>query len=133
MFVAHQAFETALEMLEEGCAAQDAQATSTSGYPGVGLHLHRARVLAVMGDTEHAIDELTRELDAPHNGHVYTRDCNANTWYALGALRHRQGRRSDATAAFNQALMVLPGHWSTTAALGGDPSSARRRQDPHTN
>jgi tetratricopeptide (TPR) repeat protein len=132
VFVARQAFETALEMLEEGCAAQDAQAASVSGYPGVGLHLHRARVLAAMGDVEHAIDELTRELDAPHNGHLYTHECIANTWYTLGALRQRQGRRDEATAAFKHALLMLPGHLSATAALGGDPSSARRRQVPHT-
>ena len=132
VFVARQAFETALEMLEEGCAAQDAQAASTSGYPGVGLHLHRARVLAAMGDVEHAIDELTRELDAPHNGHIYTRECIANTWYTLGALHQRQRRRDEATAAFKQAVLVLPGHLSAAAALGSDLSPARRRQDPHT-
>src|SRR5262249_42330766 len=46
VFVARGAFDAALEMLQEGCAAQDAQLASTSGYPGVAMHLHRARVLA---------------------------------------------------------------------------------------
>ena len=132
VFVARQAFDAALELLEEGCAAQDAQAATTSGYPGVGLHLHRARVLAAIGDVEHAIDELTRELHAPHNGHLYARECIANTWYTLGALRQRQGRRDESMTAFKQALLVLPGHLSATAAIGGDPPSARHRQDPRT-
>jgi DNA-binding winged helix-turn-helix (wHTH) protein/Flp pilus assembly protein TadD len=132
VFVARQAFEAALELLQDGCAAQDAQALSTGGYPGVALHLHRGRVLAAMGDVEKAIDELTRELDAPHHGQVYARECIANTWYTLGALHQRQGRRNDATAAFKQALTVVPGHMSATAALGGDPQSPRRRRDPNS-
>src|SRR6185295_5101251 len=55
VFVARQAFKTTLEVLGEGCAAQDAQASTTGGYPGVALHLHRGRVLAVMGDVDAAI------------------------------------------------------------------------------
>jgi tetratricopeptide (TPR) repeat protein len=132
VFVARQAFETALELLQDGCAAQDAQSTNIGGYPAVALHLHRGRVLAAMGPIEQAIDELTRELDAPHRGHVYARECIANTWYTLGALRLRQGRREAATAAFKEALTVLRGHLFAAAALGIDPLSSPRRQDPHT-
>src|SRR5262245_3194674 len=132
VFVARQAFDAALELLQDGCAAQDAQATSAGGYPGVALHLHRGRVLAVMGDVEKAIDELTRELAAHHHGQSYARDGIATTWYTLGALHHRQGRRHEAAAAFKEALTVVPGHLCATAALGDDPPPARRWQDPHT-
>src|SRR6185503_10354045 len=131
-FVARDAFDAALELLQEGCAAQDAQLKSTSGYPGVALHLHRARVLAATGNVDAAIDELTRELDAPHRGQLYARECIANTWYTLGALRQRQGRRDAATAAFQEALKVLPGHLYATAALGSDVALRSRRQDPNT-
>jgi hypothetical protein len=87
VFVARQAFAAARELRQDGCAAQDAQLKSTSGYrPGVALHLHRARVLAAMGEVDAAIDELARELDAPHRGQPYARECVANTWYTLGAL-----------------------------------------------
>src|SRR5262245_630100 len=66
VFVARGAFDAALEMLQEGCTAQDAQLASTSGYPGVAMHLHRARVLAAIGNIDAALAELERELDAPH-------------------------------------------------------------------
>jgi DNA-binding winged helix-turn-helix (wHTH) protein len=132
VFVARQAFEAALELLRDGCTAQDAQATNTRGYPGVALHLHRARVLAAMGDIDAAIAELTRELDTPHRGQIYARECLANTWYTLGALHHRQGRRDAASDAFTQALRVVPGHLCATASLGGDVARPPRRPDPHT-
>ncbi len=131
VFVARQAFDAALEVLQEGCAAQDAQSKST-GYPAVALHLHRARVLAVTGDLDAAVAELTRELDAPHRNHVYARECIANTYYALGALRQRQGSRDGATAAFEEALKVVPGHLFAAGALGRDAALLPRRQDPHT-
>jgi DNA-binding winged helix-turn-helix (wHTH) protein len=132
VFVARQAFDTALEVLQDGCAAQDAQSKSTQLYPAVALHLHRGRVLATIGDVEQAIDELTRELDAPHGNQIYARECIANTWYTLGALRQRQGRRGEAMAALKEALLVVLGHMCAIAALGGDPPFARRRQNPHT-
>lgn len=139
VFIARQAFETALEMLGDGCAAQDAQALAPpaapgaktmGGFPAVGLHLLRALALAATGGVDEAIDELARELDSPHRGHLYARECLANTWYTLGALRHRQGRRDEALAAFNEAQTLVPGHVCATAALGGDPSSPLRRKDP---
>jgi len=132
VFVARDALDAALGLLQEGCAAQDAQLTSTSGYPGVALHLHRARVLAATGDVDAAIEELTRELDAPHDGQIYARECTANTLYTLGALQQRQRRRDAAAAAFREALTVLPGHLFATAALGGDVPIRSRRQDPRT-
>ena len=132
VFVARAAFDAALGLLREGCAAQDAQLKSTSGYPGVAMHLHRARVLAATGRLDAAIDELTRELDAPHRRQLYARECIANTWYTLGALRQRQACRDAATAAFQEALKVLPGHLYATAALGGDVAFRSRHQDPHT-
>ena len=129
VFIARAAFDAALGLLQR---ARDAQVTSTSGYPGVALHLHRARVLAATGDVDAAIEELTRELDAPHEGQIYARECIANTLYTLGALQQRQRRRDAAAAAFQEALTVLPGHLFATAALGGEVPSRSRRQDPRT-
>jgi len=132
VFVARDALDAALGLLQEGCAAQDAQLTSTSGYPGVALHLHRARVLAATGNVDAAIEELTRELDARHDGQIYARECIANTWYTLGALQQRHRRCDAAAAAFQEALKILPGHLFATAALGGEVSIRPRRQDPQT-
>jgi len=142
VFIARQAFDTALDVLRDGCAAQDAQALAalaaktTGGFPAVGLHLLRGLVLAATGDVDEAIGELTRELEYPHSNHVYARECVSNTWYALGALRLRQGRRpgrrEDACAAFHEAQTLVRGHVGATAALGIDPPSAPRRSDSRT-
>src|SRR5581483_3671037 len=131
VYVARQAFDAALEPLDAGCAAQDAQ-VKNSGYPAVALHLHRGRVLAAIGRIDAALEELTRELDAPHRTHVYARECLANTHYTLGALHLRQGRRDAAAAAFAAALTAVPGHPFASAALGRDEPTTPRYRDPHT-
>ena len=43
-------------------------------------------------------------------GHLYARECAGNTWYAIGALHLRQGRRSEADSAFDEALRRVPLH-----------------------
>jgi DNA-binding winged helix-turn-helix (wHTH) protein len=136
VFIARQAFDAALDVLRDGCAAQDAQALAgetTACFPAVGLHWLRGLALAATGRVEAAIDELTRELDSPHRRHVYARECRANTWYALGALRLRQGRRpgwrEDACAAFHEALKAVRGHAGAAAALGLDPRPALALSD----
>jgi DNA-binding winged helix-turn-helix (wHTH) protein len=128
--IARQAFDAALESLEQGCAAQDAQ-SKNGGYPAVALHLHRGRVLAVRGQLDAAVAEVRRELDAPCRSHVYARECVANAYYTLGALHQRQGRRDAVAVAFAEALKVVPGHRLACAALGRDAAPSRD-QDPHT-
>lgn len=132
VFIARQAFDPALEVLRQGCAEQDAQATGAAGFHAVGLHLLRGLALAAMGGVDTAVAELTREIESPHSGQLYARECTANTWYTLGALHHRQRRRDEAAAAFKQALTVVPGHLFAAAALGIDSPSASRPQDPNT-
>ena len=39
-----------------------------------------------------ALEEFERELMLENAGQLYARECAANTWYAIGALRLRQGR-----------------------------------------
>src|SRR5439155_11722094 len=105
---------------------------TTRGFPAIGLHLLSGLVLAATGGVDAAIDEVTRELDSPHRGHVYARECLAHTWYTLGALRLRQGRRDEACGAFNEALTMMRGRAGAAAALGIDPPSAPRRSDSRT-
>ena len=139
VFIARQAFDTALDLLCEGRAAQDAQPKSTAGFPAVGLHLLTALALAAVGKVEEAIESLTRELESPHRGQLYARECISNTWYTLGALRHRQGKRAAAAAAFTQALTVVPGHPCAAAAPGISAEHTKRAsltrlapRDPNT-
>jgi len=66
------------------------------------------------------------------DGQLYARECSANTWYAHGAIRLRQGRRDEALAAFREALKRVPGHPLAAAALGRVPSGSStpaERQD----
>ena len=86
-------------------------------FSAVALHwllglLHLAR-----GDDTRALVEFERELSAEHAGHLYARECCANTWYAIGALRLRQGLRADAAAAFQQAIDRVAAHPMARAGL----------------
>jgi DNA-binding winged helix-turn-helix (wHTH) protein/Tfp pilus assembly protein PilF len=119
VFIARGALDTALEVARVGCAAQDAQTPGT-GVPGVGLHLLHGLLLAAHDRLDQAEAELTRELSWADSGQVYARECAANTWYALGAVRWRQRKRREADAAFTRALAIAPRHVSATAALRGD-------------
>jgi Tfp pilus assembly protein PilF len=42
--------------------------------------------------------------------HLYARECGANTWYAIGAVRLRQGDDVEAAAAFARAVGLVPRH-----------------------
>ena len=124
------AFKPALDVLHEGCAAQDAQSTARGSFPAVGLHLLRGLVRAARGRLDGAAEAFTRELACVRAGSCTARECAANTWYTLGAVRSRQRRRTNADDAFRSALQVAPAHLYTSAALGRplpclDPSDPR--------
>jgi tetratricopeptide (TPR) repeat protein len=119
VFVAREAFGPALDHLRAGCAIHDANASANASgnaesarFASLGLHLLHGLVLAVddrLRDIDAAHDELAREL-AVGGGHVYARECHANTWYAIGALHLREGKRDAAVAAFESAIAQLPAH-----------------------
>ena len=134
VFVARQAFDAALETLRAGCAAQDAQREETGRFHTVGLHLLHGLVLAAQGAVDQALDELALELSLLDESHIYARECCANTWYAIGALRLQQDRRGEAEAAFREALTRVPGHAPATAALAAlSASSPELRRHPDAN
>ena len=118
VFVARQAFDAAVEELRAGCASQDAQRTDTGRFKAVGLHLLHGLVLAARGDEDGALEQFMRELDFEGDGQLYARECAANTWYAIGAIHLRAGRRQDAEAASREALSRVPGHPLAGALCG---------------
>ena len=135
VFVARQAFDSALETLRAGCAAQDGQRKETGRFHTVGLHLLHGLVLAAQCALDQALDELTTELSLLDERHIYARECYGNTWYAIGALRLRQDRRAEAEAAFREAMTRVPGHAPATAGLAVlSPLSPEppRRHDANT-
>ena len=127
VFIARQAFDTALDELRPGCASQDAQRTEGGRFKAVGLHLLHGLVLAARGNEEGALQEFTRELEFEADGQLYARECSANTWYAIGAIHLRNGRRADADAAFREALSRVPGHPLAAALCGADVTGAKSR------
>jgi DNA-binding winged helix-turn-helix (wHTH) protein/Tfp pilus assembly protein PilF len=125
VFIARGAIDAAIEHLRRGCDAQDAQSAGVSPLTTVGLHWLLGLVLAARGDDEGAREEFLRELAIADPGHVYGRECGANTWYGIGALSLRQGRQDEACSAFQEALRINPGHALATLGL----AAARREPD----
>ena len=72
--------------------------------------------------------EFDRELANESIGHLYSRECCANTWYAIGAWHMRHARMADAVAAFDLALQRVPKHalaqLGRAAAAGTTPPAA---------
>jgi DNA-binding winged helix-turn-helix (wHTH) protein len=127
VFIARQAFDAALEELRPGCASQDAQRTEGGRFKAVGLHLLHGLVVAARGNEDGALEEFARELEFEADGQLYARECSANTWYAIGAIPLRNGRRVDADAAFREALSRVPGHPLAAALCGADVTGAKSR------
>ena len=118
VYVARGAFERALAVLDIGCTEQGRQRNGHTDYPAVGLRLLRGSVYAQQERLDDADEEFAAELANPDRGQLYWRECAANTWYSRGAIYVRRGLVRDATAAFEQALQVEPGHFYSLAALG---------------
>jgi DNA-binding winged helix-turn-helix (wHTH) protein/Tfp pilus assembly protein PilF len=114
--VARQAFDIADRELDVGSAAQDAQ-DAAAPFGAVGLHWLRGLVRLERGDTDAARESFERELTFETSGHLYTRECCANAWHAIGALFLRDGRVDEAARAFHEALARIPSHASAIAAL----------------
>ena len=88
--------------LAAGLAPQAGRPTG-SRFNAVALHWLLGLIHLARGDETRALEEFERELSFEHAGQLYARECAANTWYAIGALRLRQGRPADARAAFARA------------------------------
>ena len=125
--VARQVLNEAERELAAGLATQDRPA---SRFAAVALHWMLGLVHLARGDEARAIEEFERELSFEHAGQLYARECAANTWYAIGALRLRQGRMADADAAFARALERVAAHPLARVGLaiaGGGPNDGDRR------
>jgi DNA-binding winged helix-turn-helix (wHTH) protein/Tfp pilus assembly protein PilF len=115
--VARSALDEAERELDAGLASQASEG-SPSRFSSVALHWLRGLLYLARGDERRALASLEKELSDESSGHLYARECCANTWYAIGALHARRQRRSDASAAFRQALTRVPHHPLATLGLG---------------
>ena len=108
--VARQAFTEAERQLALGIASQLNQPAGKSRFSAVALHWLRGLICRARGDSDEALAAFERELASERDGHLYGRECCANTWYAIGALRIQQGDREGAAAAFRESLTRVAVH-----------------------
>jgi tetratricopeptide (TPR) repeat protein len=115
--VARQALSEAERELTTGIAAQTHQSAGAARFTGIALHWLRGLIRYVGGDEAGALEDFERELSSETSGHLYGRECCANTWYAIGAVRLRRGERAEARQAFQEALTRLSVHPMALAGL----------------
>ena len=115
--VARQVLSEAERELDAGLLTQAGQPIGGSRFNAVALHWMRGLIYLARGDDRRALDEFESELSLEHAGQLYARECAANTWYAVGALRLRQGRTADASAAFARAMERIATHPMARAGL----------------
>jgi DNA-binding winged helix-turn-helix (wHTH) protein len=126
VLVARQMLDDAARDLDAGLTGLPGRETS-SRFSGVALHWLRGLIHLANGDEARAIDHFERELANEPSGHLYARECCANTYYAIGAVHLRHLRHADAREAFDRALQRVARH--PLARLGravteGDASQA---------
>ncbi|MEP7310856.1 MAG: winged helix-turn-helix domain-containing protein [Acidobacteriota bacterium] len=108
--VARQALPEAERELMAGLAAQRGPHATAPRFSGVALHWLLGLIHLARGDEPRALEEFDRELSNEGSGHLYARECSANTWYAIGALKMRQGNLIAAGEAFEQAMARVAMH-----------------------
>ena len=125
VYVARQALDEAERELAAGLTSN----LPSAKFGAVALHWLCGLVLLARGNEDRAMVEFEHELACEGAGHLYSRECCANTWYAVGALQIRQGRTEEAALAFGRALDRIPTHPLALAALDRDPVATA---DPST-
>jgi tetratricopeptide (TPR) repeat protein len=108
--VARQAFRDAERELAAGLRAQEHEVESRGRFTAVALHYLAGLLHLRRADDAAALTAFERELAAEVNGHLYARECCANTYYAIGVLHLRYGRVDASAAALNEALTRIPNH-----------------------
>jgi tetratricopeptide (TPR) repeat protein len=109
VLVARQTLDDAARELMAGIAGESGRGEE-SRFSGVALHWLLGLIHLARGDESRAMEEFERELSTEGNGHLYARECCANTWDAIGALHLRRGRLADAAAACGRAVQRVPRH-----------------------
>jgi DNA-binding winged helix-turn-helix (wHTH) protein len=127
----HVAREALDEAERELAAGIEAQGTSHSRFSSVALHWLDGLVRLTRGDEPGALHAFEEELARERSGHLYARECCANTWYAVAAVRLRHEDASGAVAALRETLARVPLHPSARVTLAHlVPSDRAQPSDP---
>jgi len=120
VFVARQLLDEAARELTSGIDARTERAATETEtrFGAIALFWLRGLIRLAQGDESGALADFERELAESAAPHLYARECAANTWYAIGAVHMRRGRRAEAAVAFEAALERVSKHPMARAALG---------------
>ena len=121
--VARYVLDEAERELTAGIRTRERQGDQVR-FSAVGLHWLRGLILLARGSDEEALEDFHRELSCESAGHLYGRECCANTWYAIGALHLRHDRTADARLAFSNALDRVAVHPPAHIALAAISETA---------
>jgi DNA-binding winged helix-turn-helix (wHTH) protein/cytochrome c-type biogenesis protein CcmH/NrfG len=127
VYVARNALDRAERELDAGLAATAGESGRASRFSAVALHWLRGLLCLARGAEAEALEAFERELALEACGHLYARECSANTWYSIGAVRLRRGETNAARQAFEQAIVRVPAH--SRAHSGLALSRSRRNGD----
>jgi len=117
VLVARENFAEAERELDDGLASARDESNEPARFSAVGLHWLKGLLCLARGADVEAGASFERELALEARGHLYTRECCANTWYAIGACRLRRGDTSAACAAFERAIARVSAHPMARAGL----------------
>jgi tetratricopeptide (TPR) repeat protein len=123
VYVARQVPHEAERELTAALAAR-ASRGGGSRFSSVALHWLLGLIHLAQGDGARAMSEFELELSFENEGHLYARECCANTWYAIGALRLRDRQLAEARDAFERAIQRVAAHPMARVGLtaAGAPS-----------
>jgi DNA-binding winged helix-turn-helix (wHTH) protein/Flp pilus assembly protein TadD len=115
--VARHALPDAERELATAIASDPTHMRGDARFSAVALHWLTGLLHLAADDVDAALEDFHRELALENSGHLYARECCANTHYALGALHLRTGQPAQAAAAFREAIRLVPMHPLAHAGL----------------
>ena len=126
--VARGAFDEAERELQRGLAS--ATDSAHARFSSVALHWLLGLIRLTRDDEAGALALFERELQNERSGQLYARECCANTWYAVAAVRLRRGDTPGAIEACRETLSRIPVHLPARAVLASLDAGALDRGLP---
>lgn len=119
--------------VDAGINATQDESPGATRFPVVALFWLKGLLCLARGADDEALGWFDRELSLEQRGHLYTRECCANVWYAIGAVHLRRAQTKEARAAFDQTLRRVSQHAMAHAGLRLLLSRARGASSVGTN
>lgn len=128
--VARNSLSEAARELDAGIALHNLTTDTRPRFSPVALHWLRGLLYLSQGEEAKALDAFERELSAEASGHLYARECCANTWYAIGALHFWRAEMREARLAFEEAIDRVQIHSMAQLALAAVEARLRGARAP---